>query len=44
MDYLQSLKDRAYAAFGPVDVPISNAGTSPGGGPTDVPLAVGWLA
>jgi NAD(P)-dependent dehydrogenase (short-subunit alcohol dehydrogenase family) len=32
---VQSLKDRAYAAFGEVAVLMNNAGTSPGGGPFD---------
>jgi NAD(P)-dependent dehydrogenase (short-subunit alcohol dehydrogenase family) len=32
---MQSLKDRAYAAFGEVAVLMNNAGTSPGGGPFD---------
>jgi NAD(P)-dependent dehydrogenase (short-subunit alcohol dehydrogenase family) len=33
IDEVNRLKDRAYAAFGTVDVLMNNAGTSPGGGP-----------
>jgi NAD(P)-dependent dehydrogenase (short-subunit alcohol dehydrogenase family) len=35
IDEVNRLKDRAYAAFGAVDVLMNNAGTSPGGGPFD---------
>jgi NAD(P)-dependent dehydrogenase (short-subunit alcohol dehydrogenase family) len=35
IEEMQSLKDRAYAAFGEVAVLMNNAGTSPGGGPFD---------
>ena len=35
LDEVNRLKDRAYAAFGAVDVLMNNAGTSPGGGPFD---------
>ena len=35
IDEVNRLKDRAYAAFGGVDVLMNNAGTSPGGGPFD---------
>ena len=35
VDEVNRLKDRAYAAFGAVDVLMNNAGTSPGGGPFD---------
>jgi hypothetical protein len=34
-DEVNRLKDRAYAAFGAVDVLMNNTGTSPGGGPFD---------
>src|SRR6266481_2245917 len=35
IDEVNRLKDRAYAAFGAVDVLMNNAGTSPAGGPFD---------
>ena len=35
IDEVNHLKDRAYAAFGAVDVLMNNAGTSPGGDPFD---------
>jgi NAD(P)-dependent dehydrogenase (short-subunit alcohol dehydrogenase family) len=35
MDQVQSLKARAYEAFGEVSVLMNNAGTGPGGGPFD---------
>ena len=39
IDEVNRLKDRAYAAFGAVDVLMNNAGTSPGGGPLTITSA-----
>ena len=39
IDEVNRLKDRAYAAFGAVDVLMNNAGTSPGGGPSTITRA-----